>query len=94
LPKHRARGRRNEDPVGPQSLVEGSGPSDAESLAPTVPEVKKRALDACDAEDVPGKKVWMFIDQKPSEADMGKSTGKTKWSSTTALTIAQAPWTK
>jgi hypothetical protein len=84
LPKYRAvRASRcqNEDPVVPQSLAEGSEPSDAEPsdaelsdaepLAPTVPGGKKRALDASDAEDVPGKKVRMLINVKPSEVEKG-----------------------
>jgi hypothetical protein len=87
LPKYRAvRASRcqNEDPVVPQSLAEGSQPSDAEPsdsdaelsdaepLAPMVPGGKKRALDTCDAEDgVPGKKVRMLINVKPSEVEKG-----------------------
>jgi hypothetical protein len=94
LPKRRAGGRQNEDPVEPRIPAEGSGPSDADLLTSTVPEAKKRALDASDAEDVPGKKVWVFIDLKPSETDTGKSTAKAKRSSTTTLTIAQASWTE
>ena len=57
LLKHHGR-QQDEDTVSPQSSAEGSESSNAEPLAPTVPEVKKRALDAHDAEDVPSKKVW------------------------------------
>lgn len=91
MPKRRAHERQNKDPVAPQSqsLAEDLGASDAGPLAPSVPEGKKQALDACDTEDVPGKKVWPFIDVKPSDANTG--TANTKQSSATALTVAQVP---
>ena len=70
LPKRRANGHQDEDPVVPQSFSEDLGASSPEKLAPTVPKSKKRAQDTRDAdtiaEDVPGKKVWILIDPKPS----------------------------
>jgi len=68
--------------VTPQSPAKSLGPfgSKSQPLTPTGLDVKKWALDVtvCDAEDRPGKKVMTFIDVKPSEADMSKSTVRTK----------------
>ena len=49
--------------------AETSGPSDAQTVNTTDPEVKKWALDLGDTEDMPGKKVLMFINVPLSKAD-------------------------